>query len=228
MGRFIRSLIDMSAERIVIVAFAIGGAFLGAWFVAVLIIAVIYATVLGRQLDLWGALEGMSSAATLASVIGGGVMALLQLVEAADNRKKSNETRNMDVYSDVFQRMMSEDNIEARRWIYTDLNPDPREGLGSISKDGQAYVKRVLNEMDYLGFMLKHDWVTGDEIIQWVSPMVVKLWAKIGPYVDYEAQRRNEPDYYEAARELAMRSARWRRDNVPGGADDIIWLNDAL
>ena len=47
-----------------------------------------------------------------------------------------------------------------------------------------------------------------------LNPMVVKSWDKLGPYVIYERQRRNEPDYYEMAEGLAQRCIQWRLRNV--------------
>ncbi len=60
----------------------------------------------------------------------------------------------------------------------------------------------------------------------WMNPMIVKSWAKLGPYVEYESRRRNEPDYYQMANLLAQRCIKWREENVIGA--DIRWLTDAL
>jgi hypothetical protein len=60
-----------------------------------------------------------------------------------------------------------------------------------------------------------------------VNPIVVKTWAKLGPYVTYEAERRGEPDYYEAARALAKECVEWRLANVEGEIAPT-WLSDAL
>ena len=60
----------------------------------------------------------------------------------------------------------------------------------------------------------------------WMNPMIVKAWNKLGPYVDYEAERRNEPDYYQSARELAQECLAWRETHVPNS--QITWLDDAL
>jgi hypothetical protein len=41
-------------------------------------------------------------------------------------------------------------------------------------------------------------------MIGWMSPIVVKVWDKIGPVVEYEClQRPEEPDFYESAIKLA-------------------------
>ncbi len=191
-------------------------------FVAWLSLAVVVWGVLqllGVRFNLWDMLEAVSTALAVAQFLGGGVMALVQLTESTDNR-------NLSIYNDVFEKMMSDENIEARRWIYQQLPPNPREGISQLDPIGQGHVKRVLNSFDHLGFLVDEDWVTSEPVIHWVSPMVVKVWAKLGPYIDYEIARRNEPDYYVAARRLAERCAELRRVRVPG--EGITWLDDAL
>jgi hypothetical protein len=211
------------------VAGLIGICFFLVWFGIITAGWVIYNNLRpGTTSDLWNALEGISSAATLATMIGGGLMALVQLREAADNRRLALESRNMEVYDNVFERMMCDEEIEARRWIYTpgNLVGDPEQGLTLLDDVGQEHVKRVLNSFDHLGFLIQQDWVTDDAVVRWVNPIVVKVWDRLGPYVEYEAERRNEPDYYEAARELAIRCAEWRIKHVPGAK--ITWVENAL
>ncbi|MBN1123142.1 MAG: hypothetical protein JXJ17_18865 [Anaerolineae bacterium] len=161
--------------------------------------------------NFWAALEGLSGAATLATVIGGGLMALAQLVESIDNREAQIAAHNLAAYNSIFDKMMTDRNIEARRWIYMNLSPDPRLGLESLSDEGRSHVKLVLNSFDQLGFLLQQDLISSDAIIEWVSPFVVKVWSLLGPYVEYEAARRNEPDYYESARYLAERCIEQRQ-----------------
>jgi len=49
---------------------------------------------------------------------------------------------------------------------------------------------------------------------------------KLGPYVLYERERRNEPYYYEHAGELAERCRKWRTKHL---ADtDTKWVDNAL
>ncbi|HEC23720.1 MAG TPA: hypothetical protein ENI95_12480 [Chloroflexi bacterium] len=180
----------------------------------------------GEVSTLWSALEGLSSAATFAIAIGGGLMALIQLSEAVDQRKLAIESRNFEVYNNIFERLMSDEHIEARRWIYLNLPDDPEVGLQQIDEEGHRYIKMVLNAFDHLGFLLQRDWVHDEGILGWVSPIVVKTWEKLGPYVEYEARRRREPDYYEAARHLAEQCYEWRRRHLPEA--EVNWLNDAL
>jgi hypothetical protein len=165
--------------------------------------------------DLWSMLEGLSSAAAFAAVVGGGLVALLQLIESVDSR-------HLGVFNDVFERMMDDAEVEARRWIYLELPKDPKQGIASLTDEDRQRIKRVLNSFDHLGLLLKQDWVTDDGIIRWVSPIVIKTWDKLGPYVAYECEQREEPYYYEAAQYLAQRCAEWWEKSRRG---DIKWLD---
>jgi len=176
----------------------------------------------GANFDFWPMLEALSTAAAVAQVFGGGVVALWQLRDTADSR-------NLGIYNEIFERLMSSENIEARRWIYTNLPEDPRSGIEGLTEAGQRHVKSVLNSLDHLGFLLEQDWITGEgeeAIIRWVSPFVVKCWARLEPYIDFEAERRHEPDYYASIRKLAERCIEWRQTNLPGAR--ITWVGKSL
>jgi len=178
--------------------------------------------IVGIRFDFWPMLEALSTAAAVAQFLGGGIVALWQLRDSADSR-------NMSIFNDVFSKLMSDREIEARRWIYTQLPDDPGAGLASLSPEGQEHIKHVLNSFDHLGFLLERDWITAEgegSIVKWVSPMVVKTWAKLGPYIEFEAKRRNEPDYYENVRFIAKRCIEWRTRNMPGA--EVTWVDGAL
>jgi hypothetical protein len=213
-----RWLKRLSAGRLIAFAGGLSLAVLGIWITLVITVWLARAPADGSW-DLWAMLEGLSSAAAFATVIGGGVVVLAQLVESIDSR-------NLDVYNNVFEKMMSDEEIDARRWIYLNLPDDPEQGLDNLTPEGQRHVKRVLNSFDHLGFLLQQDWVTAEGIIGWVSPIVVKVWAKLSPYVEHEARRRDEPDYYEAARFLAERCRGWREAKL--GQKEIVWVDKAL
>lgn len=208
----------MSTAQVVGLAAGISA---GAFVILIILTMIVWGIlqIAGVRFSLWDMLEAVSTAAAVAQVFGGGIVALVQLTESVDNR-------NLGIYNDVFDKMMSEDNIEARRHIYQQLPAFTPQGMSSLSADDRHAVKRVLNSFDHLGFLVQQDWVTAEPVIHWVSPMVVKVWDKLGPYVDHEAQRRREPDYYEAARMLAKVCQEWRRTHVPDSA--IVWEKDAL
>ena len=208
----------MSAAQVVSLAFTISVSVFAIWSFLALIVWGVF-QIIGVRFNYWQMLEAVSTAAAVAQVFGGGIVALVQLTESVDNR-------NLSIYNAVFEKMMAEDNIEARRWIYQELPPLSEKGMSVIDEKGQKYIKRVLNTFDHLGFLMEQDWVTAEPVVHWVSPMVVKTWEKLGPYVENEIRRRSEPDYYESARALADRCKKWR---VQQGLDkNITWLGDAL
>jgi len=222
-----QNLQDMSPRQIITLAATVSLLFLVGWL-GIIALAWLVFRFGGVNGDFWSSVEGLSSAATLATVAGGGIVVLAQLVESIDSRKREIAANNLEAYNTIFDQMMSDTNIEARRWIYQNLPDDPRDGLASLTEEGRSHVKLVLNSFDRLGFMLQQDLISGDAIIGWVSPFVAKTWAKLQPYVEMEIARRNEPDYYEAAAHLAKRCIAWRRAHVPGAADEFVWLKDAL
>jgi len=162
--------------------------------------------------DRWVVLEGLSGAAALAFAVGAGIVVLMELNATVDSR-------NLDIYHDIYEKLMSEKQIEARKFIYQEIptSDDKQVIIDAVLSDEQArnYVKQVLNLIDYFGFLVEQEWVTADEVIGWMSPIVVKVWEKIEPVVEYEcSQRPEEPDYYESAIRLAERCRKWRDTNL--------------
>lgn len=148
--------------------------------------------------ELWSMLEGLSSAMALAVVAGGGVVVLSQLVEAVDNR-------HMQIFDRVFTEWMADEHIEARRFIYRDLPDDPVDWYHDKGMQGQDQLKMVLNAFDYLGFLIDQQWASEGRIVEWVSPIVVRCWHKLGAYVEYERRvNAKGADYYEYAEILAQ------------------------
>lgn len=214
-----RTLKRLSAGKVVAVAAMLSLSMLIVWIGLIVLVWMAIGRPAGGGWDLWAMLEGLSSAAAFATVIGGGIVVLAQLAESVDSR-------HLSVYNDIFREMMSDEEIEARRWIYLHLPDDPQQGLAALDPLGQRYVKRVLNSFDHLGFLLRQEWVTDEGLIEWVSPIVIKTWGKLGAYVEYESQRRNEPYYYGAARYLAERCIAWWQEHRPEA--QITWVEKAL
>lgn len=225
MKRIMERLMDMSPSGIATTAVVVGtGTFIG-WLV-VLRFSWRVGNFAGINSNAWAYIEAMSAIAVLATAIGGGLVVLVQLVELIDSRKRNITMNSLQTYDAVFTLMMNDDNIAARRWIYQSLPGDPQQGLQDLKPDDLRKIKLVLNSLDYLGMLVSHDDFTSDPIVEWASPFVVKVWEKLGPYVENEAQRRNEPDYYEAACKLAERCQEMRKKRFP----DITWkkVEDAL
>jgi hypothetical protein len=152
--------------------------------------------------------------------IGTGLMALIELAESTDSR-------NMGIYQDIYERFMSQQQSNYRRILYMmPVSTDVRETVEALRNDPDRYIafKETLNLIDYVGFLVNQDWVTAEEVIGWVSPIVVKVWEKIGPIVEFEAaQRPEEPDYYDGARNLAPRCERWRNQNLTRKRKSIVF-----
>jgi hypothetical protein len=95
-----------------------------------------------------------------------------------------------------------------------------------LTPEGRAAVKTVLNSLDRVAFLSQSGWIPEEMIMPCMNSMVVKAWARLEPYVLYESQRRQEPDYYVHAQELAERCRTWRAEHHPEA--EILWLEDAL
>jgi hypothetical protein len=132
----------------------------------------------------------------------------------------------MDVADRLFGELNFPKNIEARRWIFQNLPDDPKEGLNSLSDEGRAAIKQVLNSLDKVAFLTQSGWIPDELIMPWMNPMIVKVWEKLEPYVEFESKRRHEPDYYMHARNLAERCQAWRKKNLPDAK--ITWVKNAL
>ena len=174
---------------------------------------------LGVAPEFWSMAQGLTTVLTMTAILAGSIVGYRQLMLATSGR-------HMAIADRLFEELNSAENIDARRWIFRNLPDDPEEGSRTLAPEGQAAVKRVLNSLDRVAFLTQAGWIPDEMIMPWVSPMVVKAWARLEPYVDYESHRRHEPDYYEYVRELAGRCQAWRASNVPDA--EIVWLKDAL
>ena len=174
---------------------------------------------LGISTSLWAMIEALATAVAAAAVLGGAFVASRELSELAN-------VRHLEVADRLFNELNSPDNVAARRWIFQNLPDDPQVGLQSMTPEGRDAIKRVLNSLDRAAFLTQADWIPEEMIMPWMNPMVVKAWHKLGPYVDYESRRRNEPDYYEAVRDLSEKCVAWRRQHLP--QSQATWIEDAL
>ena len=174
---------------------------------------------LGSSYDLWAMIEALSTALAAAAVFTAGFIAYRELSEISNSRA-------LEVADRLFEELNSDENIAARRWIFQNLAADPREGVKSLPAEGRAAIKRVLNSLDRVAFLTQSGWIEEELVMPWMNPMIVKSWARLKPYVQYERERRHEPDYYQSASRLAERCVAWREKNVP--AAEITWVEDAL
>jgi hypothetical protein len=207
-----------SQRTTLLAIFALTAAGFVVWLGA-LLFGWLFLQAVGLPTNFWAMTEALSTAVAAAAVLGAGFVAYRELSEVASSR-------HMEVADRLFHELNSPENIEARRWIFQNLADEPEEGLKSLTPEGQAAVKRVLNSLDRVAFLTQAGWIPEEMIMPWMNPMVVKAWRKLGPYVAYESRRRGEPDYYEHARKMAERCRAWRAKNLPEA--EITWVEDAL
>ena len=174
----------------------------------------------GISTDYWLMVEAIATAIAASAVLGTVFVAYRELSEVYNSRY-------IDVANKLFDELNSNENIEARRWVFKNLLDDPAEGVKSMSPEGRDAVKKVLNSLDHVAFLTQAGWIPEDLIMPWMHPMIAKSWFKLKPYVEYERQRRNEHYYYMYASNIAERCINWRKNNLPDN-DKVLWVKDAL
>jgi ABC-type multidrug transport system fused ATPase/permease subunit len=187
-----------------------------------------------RQIN-WGLLGDITSLATFSLFFGGVVFAFADYVQNAVQKKREDAEASFSIYKEMYNKLMNPEAMEARRWVIvnlptledmgndkkawldrinTELNKVPRGWKGKRSP-GKEYLKDILNTFDFIGFVAKHYWSMENELVMWMSPSIAKVWERIAEYVEEEAKQRNEPDYYESARQFGDYCVEWRRNNRP-------------
>jgi hypothetical protein len=188
----------------------------------------------GAQPANWS-MGDITSLATFSLVVGGLLFGFINYVQNAVQRKRDDAEASFNIYQEMYSRLMNSEALEARRWVIVNLptleemgndrdawlkhvtnkiNRAPRGRSGKRSP-GQEYLKSILNTFDFIGFVAKHYWNMENELVIWMSPPVAKVWERIYLYVEKEAEARNEPDYYQSARDFADYCLNWRRENRP-------------
>lgn len=188
------------------------------WMMGLLIVWELLRLV-GVSAEFWTMAEALSTALAAAGLFGAGFVAYRELDEVASSR-------HMEVADRLFADLNSPENVKARRWVFQHLPDDPEQGVTALGEDGQDAVKQVLNSLDHVAFLTQANWIPEDMIMPWMNPMIVKAWVKLKPYVEYESKRRQEPDYYRYARELAERCLKWRAKRY--NTTQITWVDNAL
>ena len=181
--------------------------------------------VIRMHVEYWVIIEALATAFATAAVIGVGYFAYQELEETA-------KMRYIEVADRLFQELNSEENTVARRWLYNNITREmimqPEEITKILAKnkgEGRRMIKYVLNSLDRVAFLTQNGWIPEEIIMPWMNPMVVKIWEKIGPFVEFErARRENEPDYYWDAQELAERCVAWREKKY--GYEGIKWMDE--
>jgi len=173
----------------------------------------------GATSSYWAMTEALATAVTAVTVIGAGFLAYRELDEASSSR-------HLAVADRLFEELNAAENVAARRWVFQHLPPDPASGQTELTDQDHDTVKRVLNSLDRVAFLTQRGWIPEDMVMPWMSPMILKAWIKLKPWVDYEAGRRHEPDYYRQVRALAERCLSWRKAH--GMSIEVVWVENAL
>jgi hypothetical protein len=173
----------------------------------------------GATSSYWAMTEALATAVTAATVIGAGFLAYRELDEASSSR-------HLAVADRLFEELNAAENVAARRWVFQHLPSDPASGQAELTDQDHDTVKRVLNSLDRVAFLTQRGWIPEDMVMPWMSPMILKAWIKLQPWVDYEAGRRQEPDYYRQVRALAERCLSWRKAH--GMSVEVVWVENAL
>ncbi len=161
-----------SRKTFLLIILITSGAFI-LWLVLQLLLWAILKSA-GVSPDLWAMIEALSTALGAAAVFTAGFIAYRELSEISN-------TRYLEVADRLFEELNSEENIEARRWVFHHLPADPQEGIPSMSPEGRAAVKRVLNSLDRVAFLTQSGWIDEELVMPWMNPMIVKAWVKIKP-----------------------------------------------
>jgi hypothetical protein len=186
---------------------------------------------LAQRVD-WGLLEGITGLATLCLVIGGLVFAYIEYRRSAIQESRESAQSSFHIYQEMYDKLTDTEATGARRWIIlnlptledmggdrdawlartTELLNGRTEGNTEMRPPGQEHLKHILNVFDFIGFVDNHYWTFEEELVEWMNPVVAKVWERVHHYVEAEAERRQEPDYYQAARELGNQCLQWRVD----------------
>lgn len=178
-------------------------------------------------------------------LVGGVIFAGAEYIENDAERQRAAREQHRQEFILLVERLMNQEAIETRRWVFTNITPAPAQGdrqawfdamRARIFHDAEAedpaigrkHIKQVLSTLDPIGYILLNlsDLHRDEDLMHWLNPMVAKVWERLGPYIEMEAQRRNESiHYYEWARKLGDRTLRWRKEH---GYPQYQQVDDAL
>ncbi len=174
---------------------------------------------IGFSTSLWTMVGALSSALTGATIATGGFVAYRELSEAE-------KSRHIDIADRLFDELNSQENINARKWVYREMPNDPQQWLQNSTDEGDEAIKRVLNSLDQVSFLTQEGWIPDNVIMPWMHPMIAKSWEKLESYVKYERERRKEPYFYLYAEKVAERCRLWR---IKNGIDKPTnWIDKAM
>jgi hypothetical protein len=179
----------------------------------------------------WGWLSGFTSVLSLSVLAGGLVFGLFEYVSKERTKAREKAKLSYEMYKSIFDKVTDPQQEAARRWILMNIDP-VREGEdkatwykrmdarisstppwdGKGLPEGRAAVKLTLNCFDYIGFISDQYWDIEENSLDWISPLVAKVWILLEPYVQEVRRVKQAEDYYVSAERFGNRCIQWRRD----------------
>jgi hypothetical protein len=185
----------------------------------------------------WSLLEGFVGAISLALLVGGLTYTVLDRIRAEYAEEREKNKLSYEIYRAIFEKLTDPEEEAARRWILANIEVKKQDedieswyqrmharimlgqdGDPGEPPEGQKFVKRTLNCLDYIGFIANHYWEIGGNSLDWFSPPIAKMWRRLGPYVKDVRILRKAKDYYVPAEYIGELCIQWRRDK--GYADE--------
>jgi len=182
----------------------------------------------------WEMLSGVTGVITLSLLAGGLVFSLVEYFTNEIQQRREAALASFEIYKQVFDRLMEPEAVAARRWVLQHIPllsdaEDKQAWLARCQKildtiprgwkgerpPGREHLKNILNSFDFIGFVAEYYWNIENELVEWFSPSVAKVWERIAPAVEAEAEERNEPDFYRSARDFGAHCVVWRKAHYP-------------
>jgi hypothetical protein len=115
----------------------------------------------------------------------------------------------LPVILEVFNQFRTPEFVEARRYVYDDLNTefDPPVAYTDLPAEVQARVRTVAGRYDDLGKLVAHGIVGEDLIIGSNGSAVRRVWKSVEPFVRAERRKRDATTWIYLE-DLAYRAAR--------------------
>jgi hypothetical protein len=180
----------------------------------------------------WSHISGFNSLVTMSLVFAGLVFGLADRIQKERTEREEKAKLKYQYFSDISDRLTDPQQEEARRWIIDTFkqvylgNPSPEEMAAIVRKKlaskpknwtesrtpGQIYLKLVMNNLDYIGF-IRDNYVEIDaSMMEWMSSPIAKVWLLVGDYIEAECELRGEKDFYHSARRLGKACVAWRKE----------------
>lgn len=183
------------------------------------------------SLEEWTLLDGFIGVISLALLVGGLTYTVLDRIRAEYAEEREKTKLSYEIYQAIFEKLTDPEEEAARRWILTKIEVkkedeaieswyqrmharimEGKDGDTSEPPDGQKFVKRTLNCLDYIGFIANHYWEIGENSLDWLSPPIAKVWRRLGPYVRHVRTLRGAKDYYVPAEFIGDLCIQWRQE----------------